>query len=81
MAIKRVTVSLPAEIADRLRAEAGGRSVSAYVAELISERLEDTELDALWRAYLDEVGLSADDIDAADRVLDELVAARTTGAA
>ncbi len=78
--IKRVTISLPEELADRLRAEAGDRSVSAYVGELISEHLDNDDLDALWRGFVEDVGLSADDVAAADQVLDDLTAARTAGA-
>lgn len=79
--IKRVTISLPEEIADRLRADAGDRSVSAHVAELISRHLEDAELDEMWQSYLGDVGLTADDIAAADRLLDELFSNPAHGAA
>jgi hypothetical protein len=72
MAIKRVTVSLPEELAARVSAAAGERSVSAYIAALLGEHLEASELERLWREYVDEIGVSADDIAAADEVLDEL---------
>ena len=75
MAIKRVTVSLPEELAIRVSAAAGERSVSAYIAEVLGEHLETSELERLWREFVGEVGVSADDIAAADEVLDAL----TTG--
>ncbi len=80
MAIKRVTISLPEDLAGRLRADAGDRSVSAHVAAIIAHHLEDRDLDALWQAYLDEVDLSPADIAGADRLLDSLLAEPTTGA-
>jgi hypothetical protein len=79
--IKRVTISLPEDLADKLREQAGDRSVSAYVADLISDHLDNDELEALWRGFVDDVGPSDTDIAAADRVLDELTAARSAGAA
>ncbi|HEX6237563.1 MAG TPA: hypothetical protein VFZ68_10245 [Acidimicrobiales bacterium] len=81
MAIKRVTISLPEELAGRLRAEAGDRPVSAHVADLIARHLEERDLDELWRSYLDEIDLSPDDVAAADRLLDELLTEPTSGAA
>jgi hypothetical protein len=74
MAIKRVTVSVPEDLAARISTAAGGRSVSAYIAKVLGEHLETNELERLWREYVGEVGISADDIAAADDVLDELTA-------
>jgi len=79
--IKRVTISLPEELVDSVRGVVGDGSMSAYVADLIREHLQDDDLDALWRAFVADVGLSADDVTAADRVLDELTGHRTSGAA
>ena len=74
MAIKRVTVSLPENLAARVSVAAGERSVSAYIARVLGEHLETSELEVLWREYVSEVGVSADDLAAADEVLDELTA-------
>ena len=74
MAIKRVTVSLPENLATRVSVAAGERSVSAYIARVLGEHLETSELEVLWREYVSEVGVSADDLAAADEVLDELTA-------
>lgn len=81
MAIKRVTVSLPEELAAKLRSEAGGRSVSAYVADLISEHFDESEVERLWRSYLDEVAITSEDIATADEILNKLTARPATDAA
>lgn len=81
MAIKRVTVSLPDDLASRLKSEAGDRSVSAYVAELIYEHLVEAEAGRLWQEYVAEAAVSADDVAAADEILDELRAQQAPDAA
>jgi Arc/MetJ-type ribon-helix-helix transcriptional regulator len=81
MAIKRLTISLPEDLVESVRGAVGDGSMSAYVADLIREHLRDDDLDTLWRAFVDDVGLSADDVAAADRILDELTGHRTSGVA
>jgi hypothetical protein len=77
VAITRLTISLPQELADRLRDAAGDRSVSSYVTAIIGDHLDAGELDRLWSDYLDEVGLSPADVSAADALLDRLVGEST----
>jgi hypothetical protein len=81
VATTRVTVSLPTDLVAKLKTEAGERSMSAFVATLIQEHLEEAELERLWKAYVDDVGVTADDVATADRVLDELLADPATDAA
>ena len=69
----RVTISLPEDLARRLHDEAGSGSVSAYVAALIGDHFESADLDALWAEYVDDVGVTPDDIASADALLDALV--------
>lgn len=80
MTIKRVTISLPAELAEKLSAAAGDRPVSAYLADLIQGHLEDAELGRLWEEYVAGVGVTPDDIATADQVLDELLASSSNAA-
>jgi hypothetical protein len=56
----------------KLKTEAGELSISAFVAGLIQKHLEEVELERLWKAYVDDVGVTADDVATADRVLDKL---------
>jgi hypothetical protein len=51
MSIERVTLSVPTEIAARLKKAAGTTPVSAWVAALIEERLDQAELEAQFRAF------------------------------
>jgi hypothetical protein len=81
VATTRVTVSLPTDLVAKLKTAAGERSLSAFVAALIQEHLEGAESDRLWKAYVDDVGVTADDVATADRVLNELLADPATDAA
>jgi hypothetical protein len=81
VATTRVTVSLPTDLVAKLKTEAGERSMSAFVAALIQEHLEEAELERLWKAYVDDVGVTADDVATADRVLNELLVDPATDAA
>lgn len=81
MTTRRVTVSLPEELAEKLREQAGERSVSAFVADILEERLERRELDRLWADYLRDTGVSASDLTEADAILNDLLGSHATGAA
>lgn len=73
MATRRVTVSLPEELAEKLKEQAGDRSVSALVTDILEERLERRELDRLWADYLRDVGASESDLAEADGILNDLL--------
>ena len=49
MAIRRITISVPAETASKIKKAAGKAPVSAWVTELIEERLNDEELERKWQ--------------------------------
>ena len=55
MSIRRVTISIPEDTARRLKQAAGSIPVSAWVTRLIEEKLDDTELEQLWRAFYEDV--------------------------
>ena len=66
MGIKRITLSVPEAIAARIKKAAGGTTVSAWVTDLIAERLDEAELERQWQAFCDEVPISRqEDRDAA----------------
>ncbi len=51
--MKRITVSLPDELVERIRRVAGERQVSSYVAEALAEYVERETLDRIladWEA-------------------------------
>jgi hypothetical protein len=51
MSIRRITISVPAATAARIKRAAGHTPVSAWVTGLIEERLDDLELDRLWHDF------------------------------
>lgn len=61
MAIQRITISVPEEVASRIKRAAGDTPVSTWVTELIEEHLDETELERQWEAFYREVSPSRED--------------------
>lgn len=55
MTIRRITISVPEEVARRLKKAAGPMPVSAWVTERIEEHLDEAELEREWRAFCQDV--------------------------
>ena len=72
MSIRRVTVSVPTEIARRMKQAAGEGSVSAWVTGLIEERLDDAALERAWDAFYRSVRPRAADVRRADLIFRRL---------
>jgi len=72
MAIKRITISVPVSTAAKIRRAARGQPVSAWVTEIIEERLEDAELEQLWLEFYRSVAPSKRDIRRADAIFKRL---------
>ena len=51
MAIRRITISVPEETANRIKKAAGAAPVSAWVTDLIEEHLDDRELERQWQEF------------------------------
>jgi len=62
MTIRRITISVPVEVARRVKKAAGTASVSAWVTGLIEEHLEDRELDRLWQEFYRTVRPKPEDV-------------------
>ena len=77
MAIRRITISVPEEVAGRIRKAARATPVSAWVTGLIEHHLDETELDRQWEAFYQEVGPSAKETRRADGIFTRLT--RRTG--
>ena len=58
MAIKRITISVPDRLASRIKKAAGTRPVSAWVTEVVEDRLDDEQLEREWQAFVDDVAPS-----------------------
>jgi len=55
MAIKRITISVPANLAAEIKKAAGKTPVSAWVTKLVEERLRDDELERLFDEFYRDV--------------------------
>jgi hypothetical protein len=49
MSIKRITISVPREVASRIKKAAGRVPVSAWVTDVIEEHLDDAALEKQWQ--------------------------------
>ena len=66
MAIKRITVSVPEEVARRIKNAAGSTPISTWVTDLIKDHLEDAELERKWLEFVTTVKPRREDIRRAD---------------
>jgi hypothetical protein len=81
MPIKRITISVPAAVAARIKRAAGTRPVSAWVTAVIEEHLEDAELERLWHDFYLSVAPRAKDVQRAEVMFTKLTRPRRTSAA
>jgi hypothetical protein len=58
MAIKRITISVPEAVAERIRKAAGSAPVSTWVTDIIEERLDDAVLEGEWERFYRDVAPS-----------------------
>jgi hypothetical protein len=72
MAIRRITISVPEEVAGRIKKAARGKPVSAWVTEIIGERLDDAELNRQWDEFYRDVAPRRLDIRRADALFERL---------
>jgi hypothetical protein len=81
MSTKRITISVPAKVAARIKKAAGTRPVSAWVTGIIEERLDDVELERLWQDFYRSVAPRPKDIRRAESIFKRLKNPRRTRAA
>jgi hypothetical protein len=82
MAIKRITISVPEEVARRIKKAAGARPVSAWLADLAVEHLDDEALERQWDAFYADVNPSKTAVRRAKGIISRLGAGgRRRGAA
>jgi hypothetical protein len=72
MSIKRITISVSSDVAGRIRKAAGKTPVSAWVSEVIEERLNDAELEQQWQQFYQDVNPSRQDVRRAETTLKRL---------
>jgi hypothetical protein len=72
MSIKRITISVPATVATRIKKAAGAVPVSAWVTDVIEEHLNDAELERQWQEFYRAVLPSRKDVGRAQALLKRL---------
>lgn len=72
MAIRRITISVSEEVAERIKDAAGDTPVSTWVTERIEEHLDDEELARRWAEFYRDVSPKRADIRRAERLADRL---------
>lgn len=75
MSIRRITISVPDKTAARIKKAAGTKPVSAWVAGVIEEHLEDAELERLWQEFYRSVRPREHDIRRANAIFKRLTKA------
>ncbi len=82
MSIKRITISVPDRVAARIKKAAGSTPISAWVTDVIEDRLEDAELEKAWTAFVRDVKPSKEEGRRADAIFKRLTrSSRKRGAA
>ena len=82
MAIRRLTISVPEDVAGRIKKAAGDKPVSTWVTDLIAEHLDDTEIERLWTEFYRDVAPTRAEIRRADQMFTRLTrGSRRQGAA
>jgi len=76
MSIKRITISVSSDVAGRIRKAAGKTPVSAWVTDVIEERLNDAELERQWQLFYQEVNPTRQDVRRAESTLRRLTTKR-----
>jgi hypothetical protein len=72
MSIRRITISVPADTARRIKKAAADTSVSAWVTSVIEERLDDAELERLWQEFYESVAPRRADVQRAEALFKRL---------
>ncbi len=81
MTIRRITISVPEEVAKRIKKAAGPTPVSSWVTSVIEEHLDDAELERLWREFYRDVNPRGAAVRRADAMFQRLKKAAKRGRA
>jgi hypothetical protein len=81
MSIRRITVSVPADVARRVKKAAGKQPVSTWLTDLIEQHLDDEALERQWEAFYRSVAPRAEDVRRADAMFTRLTRSRRRRAA
>jgi hypothetical protein len=68
MSIKRITISVPSEVASRIKKAAGDVPVSTWVTDVVEGHLDEAELERQWQTFYRAVNPSRSDIRRAEAI-------------
>jgi hypothetical protein len=68
MSIRRITISVPEEVAGRIKKAAGDTPVSAWVTDIVEGHLNDAELERQWQRFYRDVNPSRNDTRRAEAI-------------
>jgi hypothetical protein len=80
MAIRRITISVPEETVARIKRAAQGVPVSAWVTDVIEEKLADDDIERQWQEMYAEVAPRPADKKRAAAIFKRLMNPRRRGA-
>ena len=72
MKTRRITISVPDHLARRIKKATVRQSVSAWVTEVVEERLGGAEVDRLWNEFCQSVAPTHDDVREGDAAFKRL---------
>ena len=75
MPITRITISVPQEVAGRIKRAARAQPVSTWVTGLIEAHLDEAGMERQWQAFYEDVGLTKADERRGDQLFDRLTRA------
>jgi hypothetical protein len=81
MSIRRITISVPTRIANRVKKAAGKQPVSTWLTELIEDHLEEAELERQWLEFYRTVAPAREATRRADAMFTRLTKPRRRRAA
>lgn len=70
--MKRITITVPPEVAVRIKKAAGKTPVSNWVTDLVEDRLQDAELERQWQAFYKDIRSSRRDVRRAEALFRRL---------
>jgi hypothetical protein len=76
MAIRRITISVPEELALRIKEAAGDMPVSQYVTEVLEKELDENELEHQWNLFQQSLEVDDDSEARATEMFERLVLSR-----
>jgi len=73
MSIKRITISVPEQVASRIKKAAGDVPVSTWVTDVVAEHLDEAELERQWQSFYRAVHPSRTDTKRAEAIHKRLI--------